>query len=72
VVSMVNCVASVVDYEVCSPEDTEVMVVVGMLLLVAKITWVQQASESSVNKSCMCELLGFDTIRVVLYCSRLI
>jgi hypothetical protein len=69
---MVNCVASVVDYEVCSPEDTEVMVVVGMLLLVAKITWVQQASESSVNKSCMCELLGFDTIRVVLYCSRLI
>ncbi|KAI0273189.1 hypothetical protein BGY98DRAFT_936350 [Russula aff. rugulosa BPL654] len=27
-VSLVNCVASVVDYEVCSPEDTEVMVVV--------------------------------------------
>jgi hypothetical protein len=62
VVSLVNCVASVVDYEVCSPEDTEVMVVVGTLLVVAKITQVQQASES----------LGFDTIRVVLYCSILI
>ena len=71
-VSLVNCVAFVVDYEGCSPEDTEVMVVVGTLLVVAKITWVQQASEGLVNKSCMCELLGFDTICVVLYCSILI
>lgn len=71
-VSLVNCVASVVDYEGCSPEDTEVMVVVGTLLVVAKITRVQQASEGLVNKSCMCELLGFDTIHVVLYCSILI
>jgi hypothetical protein len=46
VVSLVNCVASVVYYEVCSPEDTEVMVVVGTLLLVAKITQVQPGWES--------------------------